>query len=49
MASKLQHLITLSTFSLLLGVDEEKRQLACGLVDTIGELHFELSSFRSLE
>ena len=23
-------------FSLLLGVDEEKRQIACGLVDTIG-------------
>jgi hypothetical protein len=23
-------------YSLLLGVDEEKKQIACGLVDTIG-------------
>jgi len=27
-------------FSLLLGVDEEKRQIACGLVDTIGICQF---------
>ena len=24
------------SYSLLLGVDEEKKQIACGLVDTIG-------------
>jgi len=25
-------------YSLLLGIDAEKKQIACGLVDTIGEL-----------
>ena len=29
--------IGLYIFSLLLGVDEERRQIACGLVDTIGK------------
>lgn len=27
-------------YSLLVGIDEEKRELACGLVDAIGEWNF---------
>lgn len=37
---------TLSTINprsrLLVGVDEERKQIACGLVDTIGQLPFSI-------
>lgn len=34
------HLLIPVCFSLLLGIDEEKKEIACGLVDTIGKRVF---------
>ena len=32
---------TSATYSLLLGIDEERKEIACGLVDTIGKLSWQ--------